>query len=237
MGVVYKAEDIKLGRLVALKFLPEGSRRDAQALERFKREARAASALDHPNICTIYDIDEHEGHPFIAMQLLEGQTLRELLEKRKLENGSWKMDVGASGARPAERSSALRIDELLDLTIQISDALDAAHSRGIIHRDIKPGNIFVTHRGLAKILDFGLAKLITTPLTPGPSPQGRGWPASGGQGAPSTGGEGARDDATETADALFTMPGVLIERWLTCRRSRRAARRSTAALICLALAP
>jgi len=210
MGVVYKAEDIKLGRLVALKFLHEGSRRDAQALERFKREARAASALDHPNICTIYDIDEHEGHPFIAMQLLEGQTLRELLEKRKLENGSWKMDVGASGARPAERSSALRIDELLDLTIQISDALDAAHSRGIIHRDIKPGNIFVTHRGLAKILDFGLAKLITTPLTPGPSPQGRGWPASGGQGAPSTGGEGARDDATETADALFTMPGVLI---------------------------
>ncbi len=197
MGVVYKAEDIKLGRLVALKFLPEGSRRDAQALERFKREARAASALDHPNICTIYDIDEHEGHPFIAMQLLEGQTLRELLEKRKLENGNWKMDVGASGARPAERSSALRIDELLDLTIQISDALDAAHSRGIIHRDIKPGNIFVTNRGLAKILDFGLAKL------------------SRGTGAPPVGSHGqdghATDDApTETADALLTAPGVAI---------------------------
>jgi serine/threonine protein kinase/tetratricopeptide (TPR) repeat protein len=185
MGVVYRAEDLKLGRAVALKFLSEELGDDPKALERFEREARAASTLDHPNICSIYEFGEHEGQAFIVMQLLEGETLRDRL---------------ASAASEVSAERAFSVDQLVDVALQIATGLEVAHERGIIHRDIKPANIFLTNRGLVKILDFGVAKLMEIGEHPNVAPEQQN------SDAPPSTFDGAVDalDANQTGMAIGT---------------------------------
>jgi serine/threonine protein kinase/tetratricopeptide (TPR) repeat protein len=192
MGVVYRAEDLRLGRQVALKFLPADLARDSRALDRFQREARAASALNHPHICTIHDIDEHEGESFIAMELLEGRTLKERLQGRPLPTA-----------------------EIPDLGLQLADALEAAHAKGIIHRDLKPANIFITTRGIAKLLDFGLAKLAVAPRAASEAPTAAGEWVTGAGVALGTVGymspEQVRGEALDARTDLFSLGVVLYE--------------------------
>jgi serine/threonine protein kinase/Tol biopolymer transport system component/DNA-binding winged helix-turn-helix (wHTH) protein len=195
MGIVYKAEDVRLGRKVALKFLPTILAGNPVALARFEREARAASALNHPHICTVYEIEEVDRQPFLAMELMEGQTLKDLLAAGAVEAGPVKDRGGGAGARRVP----LQIDRLLDLALQIADGLESAHAAGIVHRDIKPANIFVTKRGEAKILDFGLAK-----LNAGPGPA----PASYDE-SPSPQGAAVQDAPTATIDlSQLTIAGA-----------------------------
>jgi eukaryotic-like serine/threonine-protein kinase len=173
MGVVYKAQDTKLPRFVAVKFLSEALARSPQALERLKREAYTASSLNHPNICVVHDIDQFEGQPFIVMEYLEGTTLKELIAGDHVGVGLAPPSLATT--RPPQ-GVALQLDELLELAMQVADGLDAAHANDIVHRDVKPANIFVTERGRAKILDFGLAKVAgregSRPRPPGPVPTG-----------------------------------------------------------------
>lgn len=211
MGMVYKAEDLKLGRRVALKFLPGELATDSLTLRRFEREARTASSLNHPNICTIHEIEDHEGQPFIVMELLEGETLRELISKE------------VSNARDR---SPLPLKRLVDIAIQISDGLDAAHQRGIIHRDIKPANIFLTTQDQVKILDFGLAKL-SNAATEVKAEELRGDHPHG-TSARSAGGTPIEHSLTRTGTAMGTAG--------TCPQSRCGARSWMRAPICFLLA-